>query len=184
MDSVDLRRLEDVVEEVSGWAGIGLSPMHLSIKLSHVILMNMKYKSQPSREKLRERALGRRCVEVERKWQWLLRDGKFTCFFSVCLFVWFYFPRNKNVRTELPDDSLRFTHLLGSSSESSDCCKVKFQILAASYLLSLQPNARIRRFTSWHSSKLLYLHSCLGRQFQHSRPDLHEPQSASCAFTP
>lgn len=87
MDSVDLRRLEDAVEEVCGWAGIGLSPMHLSIKLSHVILMNMKYKSQPSSEKLRERALGRRCVEVERKWQWLLRDWKFGCFFLfVCLF--------------------------------------------------------------------------------------------------
>lgn len=57
MDSLDLRWLEDVVEEDSGWGGIGFPLMHLSIKLSHVILMNMKYKAQSSREKSRDSTL-------------------------------------------------------------------------------------------------------------------------------
>lgn len=57
--------------------------MHLSIKLSHVILMNMKFKSQPSEKKVeRERA---RLVggesEVKRKRKSLHREEKFCCFF-------------------------------------------------------------------------------------------------------
>lgn len=53
MDSVDFQGVEGGVEEVSSRAGIGLSLMHLSIKLSKVILMNMNYKAQSSWGKLR-----------------------------------------------------------------------------------------------------------------------------------
>lgn len=64
--------------------------MHLSIKLSHVILMNMKFKSQPSEKKLRGRE--RAWSEVRVKWRGngSLCIGKksFAVFFIYILLLW------------------------------------------------------------------------------------------------
>lgn len=69
--------------------------MHLSIKLSHVILMNMKFKSQPSRGKKKKKEgkkVERERVhlvggesEVKRKQKSLHREEKFCCFFYLFL---------------------------------------------------------------------------------------------------
>lgn len=92
MDSLDLRWLEDGVEEVSGWGGIGFPLMHLSIKLSHVILMNMKYKAQSSREKSRDGA-ALRGVSWKRNNNvcWWMKN-------LVVLFVCFYFVGTKIIK--------------------------------------------------------------------------------------
>lgn len=69
--------------------------MHLSIKLSHVILMNMKFKSQPSwgkKKKKKNEKVERERVrlvggesEVKRKCESLHRDKKFCCVFFLFL---------------------------------------------------------------------------------------------------
>lgn len=113
MNSLDLRGLEDVVDEVSGWAGIGLPPMHLSIKLSQVILMNMKYKAKSSWDKLRDGVCAQGCKEVNRecKRQSLCTCGKFSC--VVCLMVMTLWGLTSHLRTKTSTHGFSFLFVLG-----------------------------------------------------------------------